>query len=133
MVIVGVENRVERKPLHKHSLIFLSTFLRQMIILSQLNVSTSSPVTLNKSVVSIFTQSYSYHMYTVQCCHGYSGVFNTYYSMSNSASLFVFFQRSTFVGSAWSFYLFIPATTANDLRLRRISIPDLIHYIIFLS
>ena len=27
---------------------------------------------------------------------------------------------------------FIPATTANDLRLRRISIPDLIHYIIFL-
>ena len=28
---------------------------------------------------------------------------------------------------------FIPATTANDLRLRRISIPDLIHYIIFLS
>ena len=28
---------------------------------------------------------------------------------------------------------FIPATTAKDLRLRRISIPDLIHYIIFLS
>ena len=27
----------------------------------------------------------------------------------------------------------IPATTANDIRLRRISIPDLIHYIIFLS
>jgi len=24
---------------------------------------------------------------------------------------------------------FIPATTANDLRLRRISIPDFIHYI----
>ena len=28
---------------------------------------------------------------------------------------------------------FIPETTANDLRLRTISIPDLIHYIIFLS
>ena len=28
---------------------------------------------------------------------------------------------------------FFPATTANDLRLRRISIPDFIHYIIFLS
>ena len=28
---------------------------------------------------------------------------------------------------------FIPATTANDLRLKRISIPDLIYYIIFLS
>ena len=28
---------------------------------------------------------------------------------------------------------FIPTTTANDLRLRRISIPDLIYYIIFLS
>jgi len=26
--------------------------------------------------------------------------------------------------------VFIPATTANDLRLRRISIPDFIHYII---
>ena len=29
------------------------------------------------------------------------------------------------VGSAWSLVFFIPATTANDLRLRRISIPDL--------
>ena len=28
---------------------------------------------------------------------------------------------------------FHPSTTANDLRLRRISIPDVIHYIIFLS
>ena len=28
---------------------------------------------------------------------------------------------------------FIPATTTKDLRLGRISIPDLIHYIIFLS
>ena len=41
------------------------------------------------------------------------------------------FQRSTFVGSAWSFSFFIPATTANDLRLQRISIPDCIHYICF--
>ena len=46
---------------------------------------------------------------------------------------FVFFQHSTFFGSAWLFVFFIPITTANDLRLRRISIPDLIHYIIFLS
>ena len=30
-------------------------------------------------------------------------------------------------------HFFIPTTPANDLRLRRISIPDLIHYIIFLS
>jgi len=28
---------------------------------------------------------------------------------------------------------FIPATTANDLLLQSISIPDFIHYIIFLS
>ena len=28
---------------------------------------------------------------------------------------------------------FIPATTANDLRLRRISIPERVHYIIVLS
>ena len=41
----------------------------------------------------------------------------------------VFFLRSTFVGYAWSFGFLIPATTANDLRLRRISIPDFIHYI----
>ena len=38
-----------------------------------------------------------------------------------------------FVGSAWSFGFFIPAKTANDLRLGRISTPDLIHYIIFFS
>ena len=37
-----------------------------------------------------------------------------------------FFIIRLFVGSAWSFVFFIPATTAN-------SIPDLIHYIIFLS
>ena len=36
---------------------------------------------------------------------------------------------STCVGSAWSFDFFIPATTANDLRLRRVSIQDVIHYI----
>ena len=44
--------------------------------------------------------------------------------------IFYFFKRSTFVSSAWSFCFFIPATTANDLRLWRISIPDLINYII---
>ena len=43
----------------------------------------------------------------------------------------IFFKRSTFVGSAWSFGLFISATTANDLRLRRISIPNVIHSIYF--
>ena len=32
-------------------------------------------------------------------------------------------KRGTFVGSAWSFVFFIPATTANDLRLRRIFYP----------
>ena len=50
--------------------------------------------------------------------------------MSCSLSFFLFlFYCSTIVGSAWSFGFFIPATTANDLRLRRISIPDLIYYI----
>ena len=34
-----------------------------------------------------------------------------------------FFYRSTFVCSAWSFCFFIPATTANNLRLRRIFYP----------
>ena len=32
-----------------------------------------------------------------------------------------------------SFVFFIPATTSNGLQLRKISIPDLIYYIIFLS
>ena len=32
------------------------------------------------------------------------------------------FLAFDFVGSGWSFGFFIPATTANDLRLRRISI-----------
>ena len=35
----------------------------------------------------------------------------------------VFFKRSTFVASAWSFGFFIPATMANDLRLGRIFYP----------
>ena len=39
------------------------------------------------------------------------------------------FQHFTFVHSAWSLVFCIPATTANDLQLRRISIPDFIHYI----
>ena len=42
-----------------------------------------------------------------------------------------FFSVRLFVGSAWSFVFFIPTTTANDLRVRRISVPDLIHYIYF--
>ena len=34
------------------------------------------------------------------------------------SNVFGFFLCSTFVGSAWSFVFFIPATTANDLRLQ---------------
>ena len=33
---------------------------------------------------------------------------------------YLFFSVRLFVGSGWSFGFFIPATTANDLRLRRI-------------
>ena len=33
---------------------------------------------------------------------------------------------------AWSFGFFIPAPTTSDLRLKRISIPDFIHYIFVL-
>ena len=45
------------------------------------------------------------------------------------------FYRSTFVGSAWSFGFFILATTANDLRLRRIFYPRFypLHLISYLS
>ena len=45
---------------------------------------------------------------------------------------FLFFWRTTFVGSAWSFGFLIPATTANDIRLEGFPIPDFIHYIYFL-
>ena len=45
--------------------------------------------------------------------------------------IFIFFECSTFVGSAWSFGFFIPATMANDLQLLRIFIPDF--YILILE
>ena len=41
-----------------------------------------------------------------------------------SAVLIIFFSVRLFVGSAWSFVFFIPATTANDLRLRRSCFDD---------
>ena len=44
-----------------------------------------------------------------------------------------FFWRSTFVGSVWSFGFSIPATTANDLRLRRIFYPRFYPLHFFLS
>ena len=55
------------------------------------------------------------------------------YSSSVLVAMFFvcFFKRSTFVGSAWLFVFFIPATTVNDLRLEGFSIPDFIHYIYF--
>ena len=44
----------------------------------------------------------------------------------------LFFSVSTFVGSAWSFGFFIPATTANYTSdFEGFSIPDFIHYIYF--
>ena len=46
-------------------------------------------------------------------------------------SFFFFFFPPFFL--EFDFCRFCVVTTANDLRLRRISIPDLIHYIIFLS
>ena len=44
-------------------------------------------------------------------------------SVSMGVPIYSFFYHSTFVGSAWSFGFFIPATTVNDLRLRRIYYP----------
>ena len=59
--------------------------------------------------------------------------FHRAYNAPVGGALLFFFKHSTFVGSTWSFVFFIPATTANDLRLRMISILYLIHYFIFLS
>ena len=61
------------------------------------------------------------------------GIMSTHITVRCCCFVFLFFKHSTFAGSAWSFGFFIPATTANNLRLRRISIPDIIHYSIFLS
>ena len=47
---------------------------------------------------------------------------------------FKFFLAFDFCRFCVVIRFFIPATTANDLQLQRISIPDLlIHYIMFLS
>ena len=42
-----------------------------------------------------------------------------------------FFLSFDIVSSEWSFSFFIPAITANDLQLRRIFIPNCIHYFYF--
>ena len=71
----------------------------------------------------LFLKAYTYNSheftYDLKCCHFFQ--FFSFFSV---------FYRSTFVGSAWSSGFFFPATTANDLRLRRISIPDFIHFIL---
>ena len=46
-------------------------------------------------------------------------------------SRFLCFLAFNFCRFCMVICFFIPATTANDLRLQRISIPDLIHYIYF--
>ena len=54
-------------------------------------------------------------------------MFSTIVTYMVAFLFFLLFTVRLFV-SAWSFGFFIPATTANDLRLR-FSIPDCIHYI----
>jgi len=63
------------------------------------------------------------------------GIFNNHpFNITTAANFlnyyYIFFWCSTFVCSAWSFGFFIPATTANDLRLRRIFHPRFypLHY-----
>ena len=48
-----------------------------------------------------------------------------------AGKLVLFFLAFDFCRFCVVIWFFIPATTANDLRLRRISIPDFIHYIYF--
>ena len=54
---------------------------------------------------------------------------------SNFTCCWCLFLGSTFVGSAWSFGFFIPATTVNDLRLRRIFYPRFypLHFFSYLN
>ena len=77
--------------------------------------------------VLIITNSKSAFWKTTQnsskICNVHNGVrkreLPLYTVQTKPQTVFVFY-RSTFVGSAWSFVFFIPATTDNDLRLRRI-------------
>ena len=59
------------------------------------------------SLPSIFTVIYNFYSKYVQG------------RLLGLCDFYVIFVRSTFVGSAWLFVFFIPATTTNDLRLRR--------------
>ena len=63
---------------------------------------------------------------------GYRGGGEFILSVNNVISFCMCFFL-TFVNSAWSLDLFIPATTTNDLRFWRISVPDCIHYIFVLK
>ena len=68
----------------------------------------------------------------LQYYQGYTPRMNKTWLCATLVFIFLpFFKRSTFVGSAWSFGFFIPATTANDLNFEGFTIPDLIHYIYF--
>ena len=52
-------------------------------------------------------------------------------TLYNNCLVFLFFLAFYFCRFCVVIRFFIPATTANDLRLWRISIPDYIHYIYF--
>ena len=76
--------------------------------------------------------TWSYTMYTclsVLCfVFTFQPKFDTFMMSVNALTsihllIRVYFQRSTCVGSAWSFGVLIRSTMTNDLRLRRISIP----------
>ena len=60
----------------------------------------------------------------ITCLMADSALINQNFSLSFDSRI-VFFS-----GSAGPFGFFIPATKANDLRLRTISIPDFIYYIV---
>ena len=68
------------------------------------------------------------------CCGIYSDTWwtgNTIKCLSFKFILQFVFSVQLFVGSAWSFFFFIPATTANDPDFEGFSIPDFVHYIYF--
>ena len=68
-----------------------------------------------------FTDIYLRHIYLTFDLHL---VFGMHFTRKPIRWFFIFlFFLATFVSSAWSFVFFIPATTANDLQLRRIFYP----------
>ena len=89
------------------------------------NVNQSPHRTFFSSILPFFLLFFNVRLLSVLRGH-------SMFSSPPQRPMIIFSGRLLSVLRAHTFFS-IPARTSNDLRLRRISIPDLTHYIIFLS